>query len=553
MACEEKLVNLPIDDRYKQVIRVFCSDPENASACQLLCETPEDVLVKKFAQVEDELSTWVEQGPPQELTSLAQQEAPEFAQATGEFLANEGPRILDRERQGKQVQSFAKGGLASLGRFGDNDLVHAQKGEMVIPNHVFKETPGLRAEIERIMIQQGTNPDRYTVGGERMSVNPRTGRPEFFSLGGLVGGIIGFAVGGGPVGAAIGAGAGTYVETGDVGESLLMGLGAYGIAGAGVGMGWWGAEQAGFGTGLTGYWTAPGSTALGGMFADNAAAYLAKGATYSSEGVAINAGELVSAEVAAGADAGLAGFTPVPTVDPGSYIMTDALGGYTADPSQLMSAPVPANIGEVKSVAMNEAAKKAVTEKGKTGFFDDPMGWIGDNPEKAALYGMGIAGATGMLDAPPVPRPEGYSREGQEYGDKPYETMSPDQLFGGIAQYGAFPGAPGTPIGATSPSGTIVGGSPSAVTYGSYPVPSGSGVLGPYAAAWPTMPSYTAFAASGGHINGPGTETSDSIPAQLSDGEFVLTAKAVRGAGRGNIKAGARKLYALMDALERKA
>ena len=34
-----------------------------------------------------------------------------------------------------------------------------------------------------------------------------------------------------------------------------------------------------------------------------------------------------------------------------------------------------------------------------------------------------------------------------------------------------------------------------------------------------------------GPISGPGTETSDDIPAMLSDGEFVMTAKAVRGAG----------------------
>tara|TARA_R100000388_G_C7202836_1_gene139451 strand:- start:497 stop:781 length:285 start_codon:yes stop_codon:yes gene_type:complete len=34
-----------------------------------------------------------------------------------------------------------------------------------------------------------------------------------------------------------------------------------------------------------------------------------------------------------------------------------------------------------------------------------------------------------------------------------------------------------------------------------------------------------------GKINGPGTETSDDIPAMLSDGEFVMKAQAVRGAG----------------------
>jgi hypothetical protein len=56
-----------------------------------------------------------------------------------------------------------------------------------------------------------------------------------------------------------------------------------------------------------------------------------------------------------------------------------------------------------------------------------------------------------------------------------------------------------------------------------------------------------------GKIDGPGTGTSDSIPAMLSDGEFVLTAKAVRGAGKGSRREGAKKLYRMMHALEKKA
>jgi hypothetical protein len=56
-----------------------------------------------------------------------------------------------------------------------------------------------------------------------------------------------------------------------------------------------------------------------------------------------------------------------------------------------------------------------------------------------------------------------------------------------------------------------------------------------------------------GQISGPGTGTSDSIPAMLSDGEFVMTAKAVRGAGKGSRRAGAKKMYALMHQLERNA
>jgi uncharacterized protein YneF (UPF0154 family) len=54
-----------------------------------------------------------------------------------------------------------------------------------------------------------------------------------------------------------------------------------------------------------------------------------------------------------------------------------------------------------------------------------------------------------------------------------------------------------------------------------------------------------------GQISGPGTEKSDSIPAMLSDGEFVMTAKAVRGAGKGSRRAGAKQMYKLMHQLEK--
>ena len=69
--------------------------------------------------------------------------------------------------------------------------------------------------------------------------------------------------------------------------------------------------------------------------------------------------------------------------------------------------------------------------------------------------------------------------------------------------------------------------------------------------------------AQGGYIEGPGTGTSDSIPAVikqggvpvqealLSDGEFVMTEAAVKGAGNGNRKQGAANMYAMMRDFER--
>lgn len=57
----------------------------------------------------------------------------------------------------------------------------------------------------------------------------------------------------------------------------------------------------------------------------------------------------------------------------------------------------------------------------------------------------------------------------------------------------------------------------------------------------------------GGEVAGPGTGTSDSIPAMLSDGEFVMTAKAVRAMGDGSRQKGAARMYQLMNRLEGKA
>ena len=71
--------------------------------------------------------------------------------------------------------------------------------------------------------------------------------------------------------------------------------------------------------------------------------------------------------------------------------------------------------------------------------------------------------------------------------------------------------------------------------------------------------------ARGGMVNGPGTGTSDSIrariyqngrpveEARLSDGEFVMTNRAVRGAGNGDRAKGAAEMYRMMQRFERRA
>jgi hypothetical protein len=60
-------------------------------------------------------------------------------------------------------------------------------------------------------------------------------------------------------------------------------------------------------------------------------------------------------------------------------------------------------------------------------------------------------------------------------------------------------------------------------------------------------------------LKGPGDGVSDSIPAvignrqpaRLADGEFVVPARIVSELGNGSTDAGARKLYAMMDRIQR--
>ena len=54
----------------------------------------------------------------------------------------------------------------------------------------------------------------------------------------------------------------------------------------------------------------------------------------------------------------------------------------------------------------------------------------------------------------------------------------------------------------------------------------------------------------GGDISGPGTGTSDSINAKVSDGEFIFTNKAVERFGGGDRQKGAQRMYAMMNQLD---
>jgi hypothetical protein len=88
-------------------------------------------------------------------------------------------------------------------------------------------------------------------------------------------------------------------------------------------------------------------------------------------------------------------------------------------------------------------------------------------------------------------------------------TQTPDPVEFGLLPHGTFP--------------ELSGGRPMAAA--------GGGAVYPMAYANGGDVAMEDFQRMNGGVNGPGTETSDDVPAMLSDGEFVFTGEAVRGAG----------------------
>ena len=66
------------------------------------------------------------------------------------------------------------------------------------------------------------------------------------------------------------------------------------------------------------------------------------------------------------------------------------------------------------------------------------------------------------------------------------------------------------------------------------------------------MPVEMDLRAKGGFVPIGKKERADDVPARLSKNEFVFTANAVRNAGNGDIRKGAKRMYDLMHQLEAK-
>jgi len=444
--------------------------------------------------------------------------------------------------------------LASFGREGDTYIVHAAEGETVIPMEVLQANPRMKNMIFKQMEDMGLEPERYVVGNELNSINPITGKPEFF-LKKLFKGLKKIVKKVAPIvlpivapyllptmplflSAGIGSFAGGLAAGQDPmdalkGAVIAGGLAGIGSAAFGKGFGATGAES-----GLTtdynifGTPSGTGSPTLASSSANNP--FLTEGGVKKLPVSSPGKLGTKTANLASGQD-----FYVPPSSAPKTVLGVDG-------PSKTSLFPKEVGIEQVADKNLfsqaKELANQYVVEPYQKYLSPSRPSMSPDMTEVLKQYNEKISKLPANINT-------GANRS------KIYEALIKENTPGTLRKYAPL-----------ATAGTAL-----AYGLGAFEEPKGEPYIDPitgkimfdediasgaYKYAFDPSRFYGTnpyYAAGGGEIMGPGTPTSDSIPAMLSDGEFVMNAKAVRGAGNGDRKAGAKKMYAMMRNFEKGA
>jgi len=437
--------------------------------------------------------------------------------------------------------------MAQLGRNGDDFVIHATKNERLIPVEVSEANPELMSQVDIAITNAGADPSAYIVGSETNSVNPYTGQREFFlkkfisklknvfkkvapivvpfalnfiapGLGSIASGFIGSGITG-------------LVQGKSFKDSLKMGVQGALIGGLTSGLkgGFTSAKEAGgtFGSRFMEGIRQTGLPTGGNIFEGQNA--LKFDANISKE--------RLSPTPSASSPGSLGDGLRTPNiVSTSNTPMFDKLkGAFYRD-------PVAANPG----LTLGEAAKEVATQfptldPTSETFQKYTSNLVGQGATDAVAGGLKLLPTSAAILAGSAALGAFDPIEGAELED-PYskESESEKRLRLDPGKYSS-----GIPIArdAASLEDIMVGPIPELYRTNLY-----EQYMNPQrAAAGGQMES---FPRRTGYIAGPGTETSDDIPAMLSDGEFVMNAQAVRGAGGGSREKGVRRMYDMMRAFE---
>ena len=377
--------------------------------------------------------------------------------------------------------------IKNMGRFGDTELAHVTPGEVVLPPNFLNENPKLKQAIEKILDKDDTSIAELMVGDNMNSINPSTGLPEFFlkKLGKKIGKFWNKKV-----------------------KPVVNKV----------------AKVAKF---VPGPWQLPaqmydtGRVAVNVIKGDQDPLALLRnlGQAYAFTNIGIKDGELMN---------------------PSDKFSTDAIGGRTRDFFRSKfgggeTEAVGSDVAGVKDVPNNAQEISDILSSGKQGaqspgFLDSTKNFFsGLDGQPGFGFGdilagggklfdflgsarEGIMGKTG-LDPALLALATAYGKATEEAakkevgGAKDVRLIRPELQMPQPFSQGFDLGLVKNPVNAFADGGAVIGESDYA---------KGGEVLD---------------MRKGGESVGPGTGTSDDIPAMLSDGEFVMTAKANLGAG----------------------
>lgn len=435
-------------------------------------------------------------------------------------------------------QHFAAQHMAAQGRGPDSQLVHMSP----------REVAGLQA--------------LAMAGGGSLSINPNTGLPEAGFLDKMLPMILGIgatALTGGaaaPWMVGLGVGGIEAARTGDLGKGLMAGLGAYG------------------GAGLAGGLMAAG--AAGGAGAAGAGA--ANTAAMDSMGAALARDQAAAAALPSELGQGIFGISPNPPM-PEFFSQPSAITAGTQ--AQALGAPsIPISMQSAAAVPTTpppSTFSQNLSQMGRgLSALTEPAGreaFMGQAASKG-VEATGVGGGTGLLKygaAAGLPflldqgdgEPSPADSEQYKYEFDPGRVADPEL------------GYTGAPTGQRTyfrptyrrvyAEGGPVENMSAANVYDMQNARGGVSDMGiDVATGMQRMAgggiSHLGDYSDGGRLlRGPGDGVSDSIPAtigdrrpaRLADGEFVVPARIVSELGNGSTDAGARKLYAMMDRVQR--
>ena len=410
--------------------------------------------------------------------------------------------------------------MAQMGRNGDTELAHVNRDEIIIDRNMARD-PRIRNAMAEVFSDNDMDMSRYTVGNAANSVNPYTGNREFF-IKKIIKGVKKIVKMAAPIVIPLAM------------NALFPGMGALasGFIGSGI-----------------------SSLAQGNNFKDSMKAGFRGGIT----------GGIMQ------------GFSNIAN-------SRDLMSGMGPTKGKFFDFKNPIKQQVQSPVAVSTQSsdyKSAVPQEGFRKYIPDSIEKFFVEAPKEATSGMNLADAAKAVSEE-FPTLDPSSPVFQSYTESLLGRGATEAVKGGIklaptigaglaiaAPLGLYDKIPAEeledPYDSPSAAEDRLAANPELYTTG---VPGAPSYRSLYDVMVPTVrqPIYQQFvepvqtAAAGGemqnfprktgYIGGPGTETSDSIPAMLSDGEFVMNAKAVRGAGNGSRERGVRKMYDMMRAFE---